>query len=98
MHGYFAGIDIDDNAAGQVMIYGLPFTPTHRSYGGSATADVHISKVNFNTSRKQCWNIGTNGLVGYESRADDTHIDWPVTDFNRASTFIWFSAVYITTT
>ena len=98
VHGYFAGIDIDNNASGQVQIYNLPFTPTFRSYGGAATADVHVSKVNFNTSRKQCWYIGTNGLAGYEARADDSHIDWPVSDFNRASTFIWFSAVYITTT
>ena len=94
VHGYFAGINLDDSASGQVQIYNLPFTPATVSYGGQATASVHTSNVTFDTSKRQCWRVTSTGLIGNQATSNGTHVEWNVSDFTSSSTFIWFTATY----
>ena len=95
VHGYFAGDTLNASADGQVNIFNLPFTPSFRSYGGSANVTIHSSKITFDSSKAQGWLIGTSGFAGYQASSGGNHSDWDCDDWKTATCFVWVGATYI---
>ena len=95
----FNGVDLDNNAAGDVKIHNLPFTVNSAaSNTDSITTDAAYFNVVFNTSHQYAWYASNGGTswVGLESRNNTSWDSWNVSDFHASGLYINFSGWYQT--
>ena len=95
----FNGVDLDNNAAGEVKIHNLPFTCNSAATStDSITTDFATFNVVFNTSHQYAWYASNGGTswVGLESRNNTSWASWYVSDFHASNLYINFSGWYQT--
>ena len=96
----FENQNLDNNAAGQVKIYNMPFTagfaPTYGSAG--STMDVGYYNVPYGGTNLPSWYIGNNSTAwqGLTSQNNTGWVVTPVSDFHAANLFINFMGTYFT--
>ena len=93
----FNAIDLNNSAAGQAMIFNMPFTggrsPTNGSAGVSGnTAYYNVAQGQDN---EHTWYITTGNIwYGLVSRHNNSWVDFPVSDFHAANVYVIFMGTY----
>jgi len=97
----FSNVNLNDAASGDAIIFNLPFAPGLQPSGGvvAVTGDVQYYNVPFGTSNISNWYIssGQTRWAGLVSRANNTWIGFPASDFHANNLYINFSGTYFTT-
>ena len=97
----FNGVDLDNNATGNVAIDSLPFTAGHNAANGevAVTSDVQYHSVPFPTSSIPSWYIPNNSgaFYGLVSNHNGAWGNFPASDFHSSGVYMNFSATYFTT-
>ena len=95
----FNGVDLDNNAAGEVKIHNLPYTVNSAASNcDSITTDAAYFNVVFSTAHQYAWYASNGGTswVGLVSRNNTSWDSWPVSDFHASGLYINFSGWYQT--
>ena len=95
----FNGVDLDNNAAGEVKIHNLPYTVNSAASNcDSITTDAAYFNVVFSTAHQYAWYASNGGTswVGLVSRDGTSWASWSVSDFHASGLYINFSGWYQT--
>jgi len=89
----FEGKDLNNSAAGQLRISGVPYDP---ATGGGWTSNFTTYNVAFDTSERQQLYISGPNIYGIESANNSSWSDWQVSDFHNSTMYLRCNLTYHT--
>ena len=90
---HFENKNLDDNAAGEIKISGVPYDPAS---GGGWTTNFTSYNVVFDTSERQQLYISGPNIYGLESANNSSWSDWQVSDFHNSTMYLRCNMTYHT--